>query len=162
MKSCNVEGLEPLQPEVWISRVEMLAASLQDKRLENGALARLLRLAYHLCLLAPKTLQIEGVSRNSEACLEALLEAGQFDTAAVLLLGTNPMLEIRRHEQGAKVSVRLFAGEAIGNGSGPTMAQAALAAIMECLMMEHELNQTIRAYPFAGNSPRKYQPGSHQ
>ncbi|WP_137679582.1 hypothetical protein [Aurantiacibacter suaedae] len=157
-----MEGLEPLLPEIWIRRVEMLAASLEDDELDKDALARFLRLTYHLCLLAPEAIRIKALDRDNEACLEALLDASQLDCAATLLLGASPELEIHRGRKGAKVSVRLFSGGAIGKAVATTAAQALLAAIMECLLIEHELNQAIQTYPLTGGSPHRSQSGSRR
>ena len=161
MKSCDVEDLEPLLPEIWISRVERIAGSLRHDRLDLLNLERLLRLACHICLLAPRSLQIEGLNRNRAACFEALLEAQQLDGAAALLLSPEPELEIRQSDKGTKASVRLFRGGATGNALGPSMPQALLAAILDCLMIEHQLNQAILAYPMSGDNLRRSQSGSH-
>ncbi|MEN7535914.1 hypothetical protein [Aurantiacibacter flavus] len=161
MDSCDVEGLEPLLPEIWISKLETVATSLKDDGLDKAALGRNLRLAFHLCLLAPEPLRIKGLDRTCGACMEALLEARQFDCAAMLLLGTNPELEIQSSEKGANARVRLAAREAVGVAIGATLGQAVLAAIVDCLMMDYALNQEILSYPVAGDRPHRYQSGSH-
>ena len=161
MRSCDVEDLEPLLPEIWISRVERIAGSLRHDRLDLLNLARLLRLACHICRLAPRSLQIEGLNRNRADCLEALLEAEQLDGAAALLLSSEPELEIQQSDMGTKASVRLFRGGAMGKALGSTTPQALLAAILDCLMIEHELNQAIRTYPLSDDSLRRSQSGSH-
>ncbi|OYX66186.1 MAG: hypothetical protein B7Y88_04620 [Sphingomonadales bacterium 32-64-17] len=162
MDSCDVEGVEPLLPEIWISRVQTVATSLSDEGLDKGSLERILRLAYHLCLLAPKAFQIKTLNGDTEACLEALLSAHQFDCAATLLLGSSPELEIHRSNKGAMVSVRLFRGGAIGKAVASTAAQALLSAIMECLIMEYELNQAIQTYPLTDDTPHKSRSGSRR
>lgn len=162
MESCDVEGLEPLLPEIWISRLETLATSLKGGKLDKTALARNLRLAFHLCLLAPEPLRIEGLDRSCGACMETLLDARQFDCAAMLMLGNNPEVEIQRNDKGANARVRLAAREAVGVAFAATLAQAALAAIVDCLMMDYALNQEMLSYPLPGDMPHKYQSGSHQ
>ena len=162
MDSCEVEGLEPLLPEIWISRIErMVEAVPNDEELERYALARLLRLTFHLCILAPPALRIAGLGPAEEADLEALLGARQYDGAAMLLLGPEAKVDICRAGNVVEARIGLFAGKATGRGTAATLAQAVLAALVDCLLLDHALIQALRTYPLADESLRKFQSGSH-
>lgn len=162
MESCEVEGLEPLLPEIWISRIERIVEALaDDDEFDGFALARLLRLTFHLCILAPPALRIAGLSPADEADLEALLEARQYEGAAMLLLGSEAKVDIRRGERKSEARIGLFAGKATGRGSAASLAQAVLAALVDCLSLDHALSQAIRTYPLADDSLRRFQSGLH-
>lgn len=162
MTICEDRGIEPLLPELWISKIEALSRELSKEYLEPATLDRLIRLTYHLCMLAPVGRRHAGINSGQEECIELLLDRGQPVAAAMILLGESPRLELSHGDGRTQVRVRLFNSEVEGKGAAQSLVQALLSAIVDCLTMDHLLNQAITADQVPDDRPHKFLSGSRQ
>lgn len=121
--------IEPLTPELWFERIEVIARR-ELRNTENS-----LRHALHLLQLSPPEFRPPNHIQIDEAEYEALLEAGDLDTAARCLVDA-PTLSVRMSstEDGIKVAVRCSTLNLTMIGEGVSEADAILQAWAECLL----------------------------
>ena len=123
------DTIEPLLPSLWFERIEKIAAGHLG-RTENA-----LRHAGHLLQLTPLCFRDVVRLGIDEESFEALLEAGDFDTAARYLVGQPTALSVEGDREAAfraTISCSIL-GRAI-NGSGGTAAEAIVDAWTTCLL----------------------------
>jgi len=117
-------NIEPLAPNLWFQRLAVIAAG------ELGSVENSLRHASHLILLAPKAFRKVVSPILDEEAFEALLDVGDFDTAARQLV-VPPATLLVQADPDAK-SLRAVIGCAIlkrpVEGTGDTAAAAILDA----------------------------------
>lgn len=121
--------VDSIEPALWFRRIEMIA------RGELPSVENSLRHAAHLLQLTPTPFRpIVGLSLEERA-FEALLEAGEFDTAARYLIAQPTALAVDEDGDGL---VKATIGCVILNraiyGQGDTVATAILAAWTSCLL----------------------------
>jgi hypothetical protein len=121
--------IKPLAPALWFRRIEMIA------RGELGTIERALRHAAHLIQLTPKPFRDVVRLSLEEETFEALLEAGELDTAARHLIAQPTALTVRQDPGGPVEAVIscVILKRAI-HGSGDTVAAAVLDAWTTCLL----------------------------
>ena len=123
------DEIEPLAPALWFRRIETIA------RGELGTVERALRHAAHLLQLTPGPLRHVVRMSLEEETFEALLDAGDLDTAARHLIAQPTALTVKQ-EQGGSVEAIIscvILKRAI-HGSGDTVAAAVLDAWTTCLL----------------------------
>jgi hypothetical protein len=122
------DGIEPLEPGLWFRRIEMIAND------ELGGIENSLRHAAHMAQLAPAGFRQHVGLGIDEAAFEALLDSGDFDTAARHLLP--PVVSIERGAEGGRITAatKLPSLNRTACGSGETIASAILAAWTACLL----------------------------
>lgn len=122
--------VEPLDPILWFTRIELIA----DGAL--GCVENSLRHAAHLLQLSPLPLRpFVGLSIDVEL-FEALLDSGDFDTAARHLVAHPTALSVDR-ANGAKLIAATIKCSALGRnirGVADTVANAVLDAWTTCLL----------------------------
>jgi len=121
---------EPLDSILWFRRVEMIANG------ELGSIESSLRHASHLLQLTPLELRpLVGLSTDP-ASFEALLDRGDFDTAARRLV-SQPTALSTQGEAGAhliRATIHCSALDRQVNGIGDSVAKAVLNAWASCLL----------------------------
>lgn len=122
--------IEPLDPALWFRRIEKIANG------DLGSLENALRHASHLLQLTPRPFR--GVVRLAieEDRFEALLAAGDFDTAARRLIAQPAALAVETGTEAASVRATIscvIRNRAI-SGTGDTVASAVLSAWTTCLL----------------------------
>lgn len=124
------DEIQPLDPVVWFLRIEKIATG------ELGCLENSLRHAGHILQLTPTSLRKwVGLSVDADT-FEALLEAGDFDTAAKHLIA-QPASLTTEAIQGTiqiKARIRCFVLNRDIVGFGGTVATAVLNAWTRCLL----------------------------
>lgn len=123
------DDIEPLPSALWFRRIEMIANGELDS-VENS-----LRHAAHLLQLTPRPFRdVVRLSLDEEA-FEALLEAGNLDTAARHLVAQPTALSVDQDGNGPVRAVIscVILGRAI-HGTGETVATAVLDAWTTCLL----------------------------
>lgn len=124
------EHIEPLSSSLWFQRIEKIA---------NGELAsteNALRHACHLLQLTPAPFRHVVRLAIEEERFEALLEAGDLDTAARHLIAQPTALTVEEGEDEPRVRATIscvILNRAIA-GTGETVASAVLAAWTTCLL----------------------------
>lgn len=124
------EPIEPLVPSIWFERIEMVAQG------HLGTVENALRHAAHLLQLTPAPFREVVRLGIDEEGFEALLDAGDFDTAARHLVGQPTALSIDADQGKSKFKATIncsILGRAI-RGSGETVAIAVLDAWTTCLI----------------------------
>jgi hypothetical protein len=115
---------EPLGAGVWFQRIAVIAAG------ELGSIENSLRHAAHLVQLAPISFRKAMPSVVDESAFEALLESGDFDTAARQLFAPSATLLIETSSDDSPL--RAIVGCPILNrsvdGTGDSTAAAILSA----------------------------------
>ena len=150
------EEMEPLDRARWFRRIEMIA------RGELVTIERALRHAAHLLQLTPRPFRHVVRMSLEEETFEALLEAGELDTAAKHLIAQPAALTVKQDPGGPVEAVIscVILKQAI-HGSGETVAAAVLDAWTACLLALRDTYSadllTLRDQP-----PRKGQPGSRR
>lgn len=121
--------VEPLAPELWFERIGVIA------RRELRSTENALRHALHLLQLSPREFRPPNHVQIDEAEYEALLEAGELNTAARWLVDA-PTLSVRTStsEGGVKVAVRCSTLNLTMIGEGASEADAILQAWSKCLL----------------------------
>jgi hypothetical protein len=121
--------IEPLDSIIWFERIELVASGALG--LENS-----LRHAAHLLQLAPAPFR--GVMRwaTDEENFEALLEAGEFGSAARHLLAQPTSLTLENGNETGQVraTIRCAALHRVIEGFGPTEAAAILSVWTSCAL----------------------------
>lgn len=125
------DDIEPLEPEHWIRSFRQLAMRPLD---DEDDLARALRHAFHLVLLAPRPLRQMIHCTSDEAEFEALLEARAFEAAALRLVGNRTPYSLSRSSDELGVTAEVWYPDQYDRHSA-TEQSAALAlfrAWLEC------------------------------
>lgn len=128
--------IEPLPPDLWFERVEMIANG-ELRSTENA-----LRHAFHLHQLAPLEFRIGEQAAIDEDSFEALLESGDLDAAARRLV-SNTALTVSTTSTGDGVEVALGCRslKRTIRGKGNSVATAILQAWTRCVFaVRAELN----------------------
>ena len=123
------DDIEPLAPALWFGRIEMIA------RGELSSVENSLRHAAHLLQLTPRPFRHLVRLSLDEDVFEALLEAGELDTAARHLVAQPTALTVDEDPDGpihAVISCAIVK-RAI-HGTGNTVAAAVLNAWTTCLL----------------------------
>lgn len=122
--------VEPLPPELWFERLEMIASG------NMPSVESALRHASHLLQLAPMSFRDIARPTLEENSLEALLEAGDLDTAARYLVAQPLALSLTPGGDRGRVQVTIscaLLGQSI-TVTGETAASAILEAWATCLL----------------------------
>lgn len=123
------QHIEPLDAAVWFQRIEKIAKG--DLELEQA-----LRHACHLLQLTPASFRHVVRLSISEDDFEALLEAGDYDSAARHLIAQPAALAVEDCPGGEEIRATIscvILNRAI-RGTGNTVATAVLAAWTTCLL----------------------------
>ena len=118
------DEMDPLDAALWFRRIEMIA------NCELGCVENALRHASLLMLLAPAPFrQYVGLAID-ERRFEALLDSGDFDTAAQYLVARLPALSIGQAEDAKAITatIRCLVLNRAVDGHGETIANAVLDA----------------------------------
>lgn len=122
--------VEPLDKALWFRQIEKIASG------GFASMEHALRHASHLVQLTPAPFRDVVLLAIGEDGFEALLEAGDLDSAARHLIAQPTALSIEDHEDGS--SIRATISCAILNraihGMGDTVASAVLSAWTTCLL----------------------------
>jgi len=123
-----IEDVEPLEVELWFDRIAMIA------RGQLGPTENALRHAFHLLQLTPCEFRTREYGTIEEADYEALLEAGDLETAARRLVSA-PILTVSTEASANGVDARIKCSrlEKTFLGTGHTPAAAILQAWANCL-----------------------------
>jgi hypothetical protein len=124
-----VDEITPLDPALWFDRIERIA------RGDLGSVENSLRHAGHLLQLTPAPFREVVHMSLGEDAYEALLEAGEFDTAARHLIAQPTALSVEQDAEGPVQAVIscVILNRAI-RGKGDTVATAVLDAWTTCLL----------------------------
>ena len=123
------DDLEPLEPELWFRRIEMIA------RGELPSVENSLRHAAHLLLLTPTPFRHVVRLSLEEDAFEALLEAGEFDTAARHLIARPTALTVNQDgDDPVRATIKCVILDRTVHVAGDTVATAVLAAWTTCLL----------------------------
>jgi len=150
------EDIDPLAPDLWFGRIEMIA------RGDLGSLENALRHAGHLLHLTP--LPFREVVRPSldDDVFEALLMAGDFDTAARHLVSQPTALCVEQDPDGPVQAIIgcVILQRAI-RGTGETVAAAVLDAWTTCLLaLRTEFGEDL--VKLTDQSPHKSRSARHR
>ena len=137
--------IEPLAADLWFGRIRKIA----DRELID--VERALRHASHLLQLTPIPFRHVFKLAIDEESFEALLAAGDFDTAAHHLITRPAALTLE--EQAGQASFRAtiscqFLGRPV-HGTGVTAAAAILAAWTSCLLALEGIDKSQSTSHFA-------------
>ena len=123
------EETEPLTPELWFERIEMIANG-QLGNTENA-----LRHALHLLQLTPRQFRPPEYGTIDEESYEALLEAGDLDAAARRLVAA-PTLTVTTtlSAGGVEVAIGCKTLSMTIFGTGDSAAAAMLQAWAKCFL----------------------------
>jgi len=123
------DDIEPLAPAVWFSRIEMIA------RGDLGSMENSLRHAVHLIQLTPVPFRKVVRLSLEEEVFEALLEAGEYDTAARHLVAQPTALSVDKDPDGPiRVVISCVILKRAIQGTGESVAAAVLDAWTTCLL----------------------------
>ena len=123
------DDVEPLSPTLWFQRIEMIA------RGELGSVENSLRHAGHLLQLTPTPFREVVRMSLEEKAFEALLQAGEFDTAARHLVAQPTALHVEEASDGrVQAMISCVILRRVIRGSGDTIATAVLDAWTTCLL----------------------------
>lgn len=131
------EDVEPLSACLWFERIELIA------RGEFPSTENALRHALHLLQLSPREFRPCEYRKLDEAGYEALLESGDLEGAARLLVAA-PTLSVSTTSsaRGVKVAVKCSTLDRTIIGEGNSVADAILQAWADCLLMLRESGPT--------------------
>jgi len=123
------DDIEPLTPALWFLRIQMIASG------ELGSIENALRHASHLLQLTPTPFREVVRMSLDEGTFEALLEAGEFDTAARHLIAQPTSLSIEENaDRPFQAVISCVILKRAICGSGDTVATAVLDAWTTCLL----------------------------
>lgn len=123
------DDIEPAESALWFRRVEKIA------RDELPGIENTLRHAAHLLQIAPRRLQGKVGLAVGENTFEALLECGDFDTAARYLVAQPTALTIQSAGKGGiSATIACSVLERNVQGTGETIAAAVIQAWATCLL----------------------------
>lgn len=129
MENAMTNDIEPLAPALWFQRIEMIA------RGDLNSMENSLRHAAHLLHLTPRPFRHVIRLSLDEDVFEALLDAGDLDTAARHLVAQPAALTI---EADSPPTVRAVISCTILNqavhGTGDSIAAAVVNAWTNCLL----------------------------
>ena len=122
--------VEPLEPALWFARIEKIANG------ELGCIENALRHAAHLLQLTPIPLRQQVGLAIDVDTFEALLETGDFDTAAKHLVARPTALGVKTGDETRTIRARIKCVVLNRNidGHGDTVATAVLDAWTTCLL----------------------------
>ena len=122
------QDIEPLEPEAWFERIEMIAND------QMGSTENALRHALHLLQLSPREFRPREYEAIDEESYEALLESGDLDGAARRLVSA-PTLAVSTTSipDGIEVAIRCRTLDLTIFGKGDSVAAAILQAWAKCL-----------------------------
>jgi hypothetical protein len=150
------DEIEPLTPTLWFGRIEMIA------RGELPSVENSLRHAAHLLQLTPRPFRHLVRLSLDEDVFEALLEAGDVDTAARHLVAQPTALTVDKDPDGpvrAVISCAIL--QRAIQGTGETVANAVLDAWTTCLLaLRTEFGADLLS--LADQSSQIDQPAPHQ
>ena len=123
------EDIEPLAPALWFRRIEMIRRG-ELRNIEDS-----LRHASHLLRLTPRPFRhVMRLSLDEEA-FEALLEAGELDTAAKHLIAQPTALTIDEGRAGnIRATISCVILDRAIHGTGDEVASAILDAWTTCVL----------------------------
>ncbi len=154
--------VEPLDAILWFNRIELIA----DGAL--GCVENSLRHASHLLQLAPELLRpFVGLSIGVES-FEALLDSGDFDTAARHLVVQPTVLSVDGAEDDKLITATIKCS-ALGvniHGVGETVADAVLDAWTTCLLAVRtefgaDLSRLIPQFPLGSIVEQRLRSSPH-
>lgn len=124
-----IDDIEPLSPALWFERIEMIARG-ELRSVENS-----LRHAAHMLQLTPGPFrEVVHMSLNEDA-FEALLDAGEWDTAARHLVAQPTALSVEQDSDGpVRAVISCVILKRAIHGHGDTVAAAVLDAWTTCLL----------------------------
>ena len=123
------EDFEPLTPELWFERIEMI------RNLQFGSTESALRHALHLLQLTPREFRPPEYGMIDEESYEGLLEVGDLEGAARSLVAA-PTLAVSTtsNDSGVEVAIRCRTWNKTIFGQGDSVAAAILQAWATCLL----------------------------
>lgn len=123
------DDIEPLTPELWFERIEMIANG------QLGSTENALRHALHLLQLSPHEFRPREYTGIDEESYEHLLEVGDLDAAARRLV-TAPTLTVSTSSSpgGVEVAIRCKTLNRTILGNGDCVATAILQAWAKSLL----------------------------
>jgi hypothetical protein len=120
---------EPLSPALWFERIEMIARG-ELRSVENS-----LRHAAHMLQLTPKPFRDVVHMSLDEDTFEALLDAGELDTAARHLVAQPTALSVEEEPDGpVRAVISCVILKRAIHGRGESVATAVLDAWTTCLL----------------------------
>lgn len=124
------DDIEPLEPALWFRRIEMIANG------ELGCVEHSLRHAAHMLQLTPRPLRDQVGLSTDEDTFEALLDSGDFDTAARHLVARPTALSVESGDgvESFRATISCMVLDRVIDGTGETIANAVLNAWTTCLM----------------------------
>lgn len=122
--------VEPLDPVLWFSQIEKIANG------ELGPVENSLRHAAHLLQLTPAPLRPRVGLSTDEHTFEALLDSGEFDTAARHLIAQPTALSIEPGDDARviRATIKCSVLNRTIDGQADTIAAAVLDAWATCLL----------------------------
>jgi hypothetical protein len=150
------DEIEPLDAPLWFRRIEMIARG-ELRGVENS-----LRHAAHLLQLTPGPFRHVVRPSIDEAAFEALLDKGEFDTAARHLVAQPTALSVDEASDGfVRATISCVILKRAIDGTGDTVASAVLAAWTTCLLaLRTEFGADL--VNLADEVPPRGQSGPHQ
>jgi hypothetical protein len=155
------DEIKPLAPALWFRRIEMIA------RGELETVERALRHTAHLLQLTPAAFRHVVHMSLEEETFEALLEAGELDTAAKHLIAQPTALTVRQvPDVPVEVVISCVILKRDIHRSGDTVAVAVLDAWTTCLLaLRDEYGADLLTLtdqrPHEGQSARRRQSTLH-
>lgn len=137
------DDIEPLQAALWFRRIEMIA------RGELPSVENALRHAAHLLQLTPRPFRRLVRLAIDEEAFEALLERGEYDTAARHLVSRPTALVVEQDGAGrVRATIGCVILKRVLRGSGDTAAAAVLDAWTTCLLaLRSEFGTELASLP---------------
>jgi len=150
------DDIEPLDSALWFRRVEMIARG-ELRSVENS-----LRHAAHLLRLTPRPFRHLVRLSVDEDAFEALLDRGEFDTAARHLVAQPSALSVDDDRVGpVRATISCIILKRAVHGTGDTVAKAVLEAWTTCLLaLRTEFGADL--VNLADQGPPAGQSGPHQ
>lgn len=150
------DEIEPLAPALWFGRIEKIA------RGELSSVENSLRHAAHLLQLTPRPFRHLVRLSLDEDAFEALLEAGELDTAARHLVAQPTALTIDEDPDGpVRAVISCVILQRAIHGTGETVATAVLDAWTTCLLaLRTEFGADLLS--LADQAPHIDQPAPHR
>lgn len=123
------DDIEPLSPALWFERIEMIARG-ELRSVENA-----LRHAAHMLQLTPRPFREVVHMSLDEGAFEALLDAGELDTAARHLIAQPTALSVEHNPKGPiRAVISCVILKRAIDGCGDSVATAVLDAWTTCLL----------------------------
>jgi len=132
---------EPLELEIWEPWIARVRKRLQDVGSDKAELVKLLRLSFHLCLLAPFGGRLSNLSPTDEPEFEAFLENGLVFSAAQMLVGEDTDLLLSRKGEPAHAAMPTAAVGLVAEACSQDAAVFLLSAFLESASKAHFVNR---------------------